>query len=156
MDYNFFDHCPWHSFLVCARTTDLTHMGTSTYPWIRLLPKAYIYFSGYPIVQMFVIYHGMGQFEAIRESVFWIVFKEAYWCALIAFASIQPVIRRKSCVEYKQTPSGEIEQHMRADVKINLYRRIMLPGLFAGTSYIWRQVHFHASWQCTCRSDYLS
>ena len=35
-------------------------LGTSRYPWIRLLPKAYIYFfRGTPLlVQMFMIYHG--------------------------------------------------------------------------------------------------
>ena len=53
-------------------------LGTSRYQWIRLFPKAYIYFfRGTPLlVQMFMIYHGMGQFEFVRESVIWIVFKD--------------------------------------------------------------------------------
>ena len=34
---------------------------------------------------MFLIYYGLGQFEAIRQSFLWPIFREAYWCALIAF-----------------------------------------------------------------------
>jgi len=109
-------------------------LGTSTYPWIRLLPKAYIYFfRGTPLlVQMFMIYHGMGQFEAIRESVFWIVFKEAYWCALIAFAlntaGYTAEILRGTI---EQTPYGEIEAARACGMsKSTLYRRIILPGTF--------------------------
>ena len=46
-------------------------------------PRAYIYFfRGTPLlVQMFMIYHGAGQFDLLKESVLWVVFKEAYWCA---------------------------------------------------------------------------
>jgi len=109
-------------------------LGPSTYPWIRLLPKSYIYFfRGTPLlVQMFMIYHGMGQFEAIRESVFWIVFKEAYWCALIAFAlntaGYTAEILRGTI---EQTPYGEIEAARACGMsKSTLYRRIILPGTF--------------------------
>ena len=37
------------------------------------------------LVQIFIIYFGLGQVEWIRESFFWIVLKEPYSCAIIAF-----------------------------------------------------------------------
>ena len=37
------------------------------------------------LVQIFIIYFGLGQVEWIRESIFWIVLKEPYSCAIIAF-----------------------------------------------------------------------
>ena len=102
--------------------------------WIRLFPKAYIYFfRGTPLlVQIFLIYHGMGQFEAVRESLIWIVFKEAYWCALIAFAlntaGYTAEILRGTI---EQTPYGEIEAARACGMsKSTLYRRIILPGTF--------------------------
>ena len=51
---------------------------------------AYVYsyiFRGTPLlVQIFIIYYGFGQVELIRESFLWIILKEPYWCAVIAFA----------------------------------------------------------------------
>ena len=37
------------------------------------------------LVQIFIIYFGLGQLEWIRESFLWIVLKEPYSCAIIAF-----------------------------------------------------------------------
>ena len=48
---------------------------------------AYSYiFRGTPLlVQIFIIYYGFGQVEYIRESFLWVILKEPYWCAIIAF-----------------------------------------------------------------------
>ena len=44
-------------------------------------------FRGTPLlVQIFIIYFGLGQIEFLRSSVLWIILKEPYWCAIIAFA----------------------------------------------------------------------
>ena len=44
-------------------------------------------FRGTPLlVQIFIIYFGFGQIEFLRDSVLWIILKEPYWCAIIAFA----------------------------------------------------------------------
>ena len=44
-------------------------------------------FRGTPLlVQIFIIYFGFGQIEFIRNSILWIILKEPYWCAIIAFA----------------------------------------------------------------------
>ena len=44
-------------------------------------------FRGTPLlVQIFIIYFGLGQIEYFRSTLLWTVFKEPYWCAIIAFA----------------------------------------------------------------------
>ena len=44
-------------------------------------------FRGTPLlVQIFIIYFGLGQLEYLRSSMLWVVLKEPYWCAIIAFA----------------------------------------------------------------------
>ena len=44
-------------------------------------------FRGTPLlVQIFIIYFGLGQIEYLRSSVLWVILKEPYWCAIIAFA----------------------------------------------------------------------
>ena len=44
-------------------------------------------FRGTPLlVQIFIIYFGLGQIEYLRLTVLWVILKEPYWCAIIAFA----------------------------------------------------------------------
>tara|TARA_B100001057_G_C22806724_1_gene933761 strand:+ start:614 stop:1288 length:675 start_codon:yes stop_codon:yes gene_type:complete len=44
-------------------------------------------FRGTPLlVQIFIIYYGLAQIEYLRSSVLWIIIKEPYWCAIIAFS----------------------------------------------------------------------
>ena len=112
----------------------LALMAVSKISILRYSAKAYIYFfRGTPLlVQMFLLYYGMGQFEAIRESVLWILFKEAYWSAIIAFAlntaGYTAEILRGAI---EQTPFGEIEAANASGMsKSTLYRRIILPGSF--------------------------
>jgi len=48
--------------------------------------QVYIYvFRGTPIlVQIFIIYYGLPQFEAVRDSVFWPILREPTGCAILA------------------------------------------------------------------------
>ncbi len=102
--------------------------------WVTFLPKAFIYFfRGTPlIVQMYMIYYGAGQFEPLRESIFWPIFKEAYSCALIAFslntAAYTAEILRGAIIA---TPYGEIEAGRASGMSGWLIlRRIILPSSF--------------------------
>jgi len=109
-------------------------MAASRNPLIAGLPKAYIYFfRGTPLlVQAFLIYAGAGQFEAVRESVLWLVLKEAYWCALIAFALNTAAYTAeilRGAIE--QTHFGEIEAARACGMSRGLMlRRIILPSAF--------------------------
>ena len=43
-------------------------------------------FRGTPLlVQIFIIYFGLGQSEYLRTTFLWVILKEPYWCAIIAF-----------------------------------------------------------------------
>ena len=96
--------------------------------------NAYTYFfRGTPLlVQMFLIYYGMGQFEWVKTSFLWPFFKEAYFCALFAFtlntcAYTIEIIR--GAIE--NTPHGEVEAAKAAGMSLFLrLRRIILPSSF--------------------------
>lgn len=55
---------------------------------LRWVATAYVFFfRGTPLlVQIFLIYYGLSQFDAVRASIAWVVLKEPFWCALIALA----------------------------------------------------------------------
>ncbi len=102
--------------------------------WINRIPRGFIYFMrGTPlIIQMFLIYHGLAQFDAVKESFLWPILKEAYWCALIAFslntAGYTAEIVRGTI---KQTSVGEIEAARACGMSpVTMYRRIVLPSVF--------------------------
>lgn len=96
--------------------------------------RAFVYFfRGTPLlVQMFLVYYGIGQFEMLRESFLWPVFQQAYFCALFTFtlntcAYTTEIIRGA----IKATPHGEIEAAMAAGMsKMLMFRRIILPSAF--------------------------
>jgi arginine/ornithine transport system permease protein len=95
---------------------------------------AFIYFfRGTPLlVQIFLLYYGMGQFEPLKTSFLWVFFKEAYFCALFAFtlntcAYTTEIIRGAIA----NTPHGEIEAAKACGMSYLLrFRRIILPSAF--------------------------
>lgn len=102
--------------------------------WIKALPFAFIFFfRGTPLlVQIFLVYYGMSQFEAIRESFAWPVLREAYWCAIIAFtlntAAYTAEILRGAI---QSVPAGEIEAAKAVGMGRWLrLRRVVLPRAF--------------------------
>ena len=56
--------------------------------YINKFAYGYSYvFRGTPLlVQIFIIYFGLGQIEYLRSTFWWVILKEPYWCAIIAFA----------------------------------------------------------------------
>jgi octopine/nopaline transport system permease protein len=53
----------------------------------RCFTRGYVFvFRGSPLlVQMFLIYYGLGQFRPLLQELgLWVVFREPYWCAVIA------------------------------------------------------------------------
>ena len=79
---------------------------------IRALPFSYIFFfRGTPLlVQLFLVYYGLAQFDAVRQSVLWPYLRDPYWCAIITMtlhtaAYIAEIIRGA----IQAVPPGEIE-----------------------------------------------
>lgn len=60
----------------------------SRHALLRWIALAYVFFfRGTPLlVQIFLIYYGLAQFETVRESFLWPILRQPYWCALIAFS----------------------------------------------------------------------
>ncbi len=56
-------------------------------PILNPIVWAYVYvFRGTPLlVQLYLIYYGLGQFDAVRESFLWPVLRDPLWCTLISF-----------------------------------------------------------------------
>lgn len=66
----------------------LVALQFTSVPLLGLIPKAYVFvFRGSPLlVQIYLIYFGLGQFSGIRSSFLWPFLREPYWCALLALA----------------------------------------------------------------------
>ena len=77
----------------------------SRHALLRWISLAYVFFfRGTPLlVQIFLIYYGLAQFEAVRESFLWPILRQSYWCALIAFPSI-PAPTRPRCFAAASLP----------------------------------------------------
>lgn len=84
----------------------------SAHWYVRSLPYAYIFFfRGTPLlVQLFLVYYGMAQFEAIRQGPLWPYLRDPFWCAVITMtlhtaAYIAEILRGA----LQAIPAGEIE-----------------------------------------------
>lgn len=66
----------------------LTWMRFARFKPLQLFARAYVFvFRGSPLlIQLFLIYYGVGQFEAVRDSVLWPVLAEPFYCAVIGLA----------------------------------------------------------------------
>lgn len=102
--------------------------------WIRAIPFAYIFFfRDTPLlVQIFLVYYGASQFDAVRESFLWPVLKEPFWCAIIAFtlntSAYTAEIFRGAI---QAIPHGEVEAcKVIGMTKTQMYRRVLLPRAF--------------------------
>ena len=113
---------------------------TSRNPLISWPVWAYTYFfRGTPLlIQLFLIYYGLGQFQFIQESVFWPLLKEAWFCALLAFALNTAAYTTeilRGAIEV--TPVGEVEAAKAAGMSpFLMLRRIILPLMGPGLSVI--------------------
>ena len=100
-------------------------------PWLSAPVFAFTYvMRGTPLlVQLFLIYYGLGQIDWIRSSIAWPILREPVWCALIAFslnhAAYSTEILRGGI---KAVPAGEVEAAKALGMGYALRtRRIVLP-----------------------------
>jgi len=118
--------------LLIAVPMALMHVSKNPLIWGPVWLFVYI-FRGTPLlVQMYIIYYGFGQFEAVQQSFLWPVLKEAYVCALIAFtlntAAYTTEILRGAILA---TAFGEVEAAKACGMsRALMLRRILLPSAF--------------------------
>jgi polar amino acid transport system permease protein len=99
--------------------------------WLWLPAYGYIYFfRGTPLlIQLFIVYYGLGQFEALRSSLAWSVLGSSQWCGWIAMtlntAAYTAEILRGGI---QGVPHGEIEAARACGMSYALMiRRVILP-----------------------------
>ena len=82
------------------------------------------------LVQLFLIYYGLSQFAAVRESFLWPLLKSASFCACLAFAINTSAYTAEIIAgSLRATPPGEIEAARAMGMSPRqLYRRILLPS----------------------------
>jgi len=94
--------------------------------------RVYSYvFRGTPmLVQLFILYYGLAQFEALRESWAWTWLQEAYWCAIIAFTLNTAAYTCEIIAgQLRNLPHGEIEAARSLGMtRAQVIRRIALPA----------------------------
>src|SRR3989344_4997000 len=80
--------------------------------YVRALPYGYIFFfRGTPLlVQLFLVYYGAAQFDAVRQGPLWPYLRDPYWCAVLTMtlhtaAYIAEILRGA----IQAVPPGEIE-----------------------------------------------
>ncbi|MGE8501764.1 MAG: ABC transporter permease [Pseudomonas sp.] len=82
------------------------------------------------LVQLYLLYYGLAQFEAVRESFMWPYLSSATFCACLAFAINTSAYTAEILAgSLKATPPGEIEAAKAMGMsRGKLYRRILLPS----------------------------
>jgi octopine/nopaline transport system permease protein len=109
----------------------LTWMRVSRRVVLDRLARSYVFvFRGSPLlVQMFLIYYGLGQFPEIRHSVAWPVLREPFACAVISLAlctaAYEAEIFRGALMA---VPEREVEAARACGMSgLTLFRRIIFP-----------------------------
>ncbi|WP_298368098.1 ABC transporter permease [Azospirillum sp.] len=95
------------------------------------LTAAYVFvFRGTPLlVQIFLIYYGLGQFETVRDSFLWPMLREPMWCAILALTlntgAYTSEILRGAILS---VPLGQVEAARACGMsRVLTFRRIVLP-----------------------------
>lgn len=109
-------------------------LRTRRVPYLDGLLRAYVFvFRGTPmLVQTYLVYYGLAQFDAVRESVLWPWLRNPFNCALIAFslntAAYTAEILRGAL---EAVSKGEVEAAEAIGMtRLQVLRRIVVPGAF--------------------------
>lgn len=81
------------------------------------------------LVQIYILYYGLGQFETVRDSLFWPILQKPHFCALLGFslnsAAYASEIVRGAIV---RVPWGAVEAAQAVGMsRLTMIRRIILP-----------------------------
>lgn len=107
-------------------------MRASSRQWLSAPVWFYTWvFRGTPLlVQLFIIYYGLAQFDAVRESFAWPWLSNAWFCAVLAFALNTCAYTTEMLAgAIRATPHGEVEAARAFGMSWPaLMRRIVLPS----------------------------
>ncbi|WP_316015632.1 ABC transporter permease [Roseobacter sp. HKCCA0434] len=105
---------------------------TAKVPVADQIVRGYVYaFRGTPLlVQLYLFYYGLSQFDWVRDSWAWDILREPWWCALIAFSlnsgAYATEILRGAIA---RTPNGQVEAAYALGLKTMLvYGLVVIPS----------------------------
>ena len=110
-------------FFALIRISSIKPLSLTIYYYIFVI-------RGTPLlVQIYLIYFGLGSIELIRESFLWIALKEPFWCGVIAL-TINTVAYGSEIFRggIQAVSKGQIESGKSLGFsRIGIYRRIIFP-----------------------------
>ena len=113
-------------FFALARISSIKSLSQIVYCYIFII-------RGTPLlVQIYLIYFGLGSIKAIRESFLWILLKEPFWCGVLALilntvAYTTEIIRGG----IQSVTKGQIESCKALGMsKFIMYYKVILPVAF--------------------------
>jgi len=82
------------------------------------------------LVQLFIVYYGLAQFEGLRNSVLWPLLREAWFCAWLAFAlNTTAYMTEILAGALRASPQVKVEAARAYGLQgWKLYTRVLLPG----------------------------
>jgi arginine/ornithine transport system permease protein len=115
-----------------ALAIPLAVLRTLPIPWVSRPIWVYTYiFRGTPmLVQLFLIYYGLGQFEWMQQSALWPLFSSAWFCACLTFVLNTCAYTTEIIAgSIRALPYGEIEAAKALGMtRWVMLRRIVLPS----------------------------
>ncbi len=116
--------------LVCALPLALLRASSNAWASRSVWCFTYVIRGTPMLVQLFLIYYGLAQFPAVRESLLWPWLSQAWFCAVLAFGvntCAYTVEIIAGCI--RATPHGEVEAARAMGLTTaQVYRRILLPS----------------------------
>ena len=116
--------------LVLALPLAVARVSSRAWLWRPVWLFTYVVRGTPLLVQLFLIYYGAAQFEAVRETFLWPLLREAWFCAWLAFAINTTAYTTEIFAgALRATPSGEVEAARAYGLSgTKLYTRILLPS----------------------------
>lgn len=107
---------------------------TSPKKWLRYPASTYTFMvRGSPLlVQLFIVYYGLGQVEFIRESFLWPLLRSALYCAIITIGLNSAAYTAEVIAgAIRQLPKGQIEAASALGLrKFTALRKVILPQVY--------------------------
>lgn len=102
--------------------------------WIRYPAATYTFLvRGSPLlVQLFLVYYGLGQLEAVRESFFWPVLRSAVYCSILTIGLNSAAYMAELLAgAIRQLPKGQTEAgHALGLRRSAMLLKIVLPQVY--------------------------
>lgn len=107
---------------------------TSPKKWLRYPAATYTFMvRGSPLlVQLFIVYYGLGQVEFIRESFVWPLLRSALYCAIITIGLNSAAYSAEVIAgAIRQLPKGQTEAASALGLtKFTAFRKVIFPQVY--------------------------